>query len=144
MLLADARTSEQVASAQGSAKTTDWALGGLLGGGGVGGGLGAYENTSEGKMIAASFLDNWNNIVRATRGKLVATAPKAGNAYDSGDVIVGKIKGVKLFSKPSTGAKVVATDVGEAIYMGEETDGFLKVTAGVGEGWVQKMLVERK
>ena len=67
MLLSDTRSGIQVAAAEGSAKQTDFALGGTLFGGGGGAALGGYTNTNEGKVITASFLDNWNNIVRAIR-----------------------------------------------------------------------------
>src|SRR5207237_2629285 len=66
MLLSDARSSLQVAAAEGSAKKADFRLGGLLGGAGVAvAGLGGYERTAEGKIIAASFADNYNGIVRS-------------------------------------------------------------------------------
>ncbi len=153
MLVADTRSSLQVASAQGSAKKTDFGLGGILGGGGGGLGLGAYENTAEGKVIAASFLDNWNNIVRAVRnspqlvrqenmqqefGK-VATA----NGWNEGDVVRTKIANVKLLDAP--GGKPLATlNRGEElVYMGKESDGHVKVQGGSGEGWVSKALVKR-
>jgi curli biogenesis system outer membrane secretion channel CsgG len=105
MVLSDTRTRLQVAAAEGSAKATDFALGGILGGGGVGGGLGGYTNTAEGKVIAASFIDNWNNIVRAVRGTLspvsaAAAAPQAGGGIEAGAVLAAKIKGVKMFTAP--------------------------------------------
>src|SRR4029453_15811859 len=71
MLLADGRSGVQVAAAEGSASKADFRLGGLLGGGGsvvaAGVGLGGYSNTNEGKVIAASFADNYNGIVRGVR-----------------------------------------------------------------------------
>ena len=33
----------------------------------VGGGLGGYSNTAEGKVIVAAFTDSYNNLVRAVR-----------------------------------------------------------------------------
>ena len=69
MLMADARTGVQVAAAEGSARKADLALGGFLYGGGAGGGLGGYASTDEGKVIAASLVDNYNNIVLAVRGQ---------------------------------------------------------------------------
>ena len=67
MLLADARTGVQVASAEGSAKKADLSLGGFMYGGGAGGGLGGYSSTNEGKVIAASLVDNYNNIVAVVK-----------------------------------------------------------------------------
>ena len=69
MLLADGRSGVQVAAAEGNASKADFKLGGMLGGVGSGvagaAGLGGYSNTNEGKVIAASFADNYNGIVRA-------------------------------------------------------------------------------
>src|SRR5262249_48182315 len=58
MLVADSRSGLQVAAAEGNASKADFQLGGFLAGAGVGGALGGYTNTNEGKMIAASFADN--------------------------------------------------------------------------------------
>lgn len=157
MLLADTRTSLQVASATGSAKATDWGLGGVLGGGGAIGALGAYENTSEGKVVASSFLDNWNNIVRSIRNnpelqrqqinlKGASGMPaKAGAAFDEGDVIVGKIGGLKIYADPSKKSKVLgsAAKGEEMIYKGQEKDGFLLIQGNDGEGWVEKLLIRK-
>ena len=63
MLVADARSGVQVAAAEGSSKKADLALGAAIFGGGAGGGIGGYGNTNEGKIVAASFADNYNNIV---------------------------------------------------------------------------------
>ena len=144
MVLSDTRTTLQVAAAEGSAKATDFALGGILGAGGVGGGLGGYTNTAEGKVIAASFIDNWNNIVRAVRGTLTpasAAAPQAGGGVEAGAVLAAQIKGVKMFTAPDKASKVVTNASTEFVFMGEEQAGFYKVTSGDGEGWVEKILV---
>ncbi len=69
MLLADARTSVQVAAAQGSTKKADLRLGAALFGGGAFGAVGGYGNTNEGKIISAALLDNYNNIVKRGEGR---------------------------------------------------------------------------
>ncbi len=159
MLVADARSGVQVAAAEGSAKKADFRLGGLLVGGGAGGALGGYTNTNEGKVIAASFADNYNGIVRAVRndpslqrdvGTLAQEAAaggktKAGDVFNEGDVLYPKIANVKILSGPADSAKAVGTLAkgSEMIYMGEEQDGFLKVETGSGGGWVKKILVTR-
>ena len=67
LTLVDNRSSIQLAAAEGSAKNVDLgAMGGLFSGG-VGGGLGGYTNTSEGKVIVAAFTDSFNNLVRSLR-----------------------------------------------------------------------------
>jgi curli biogenesis system outer membrane secretion channel CsgG len=67
MLVSDSRSGVQVASAEGSTKKADLGLGIGLFGGGAAGGVGGYGNTNEGKIIAASFADNYNNVVRVVR-----------------------------------------------------------------------------
>ncbi len=72
LLLTDNETTEQLAAATGSARGTDFGLGGLIAGrlGGVGN-LG-WSNTNEGKIIAAAFLDAHNKLVTQVR----ALAPR--------------------------------------------------------------------
>jgi len=158
MLVADARSSIQVAAAEGSARKADFRLGGLFAGGGVAAGLGGYENTNEGKVIAASFADNYNGIVRAVRGnpglqRHVASLAgaetgaqtKAGSVFNEGDVLRPKIANVKLLAKPSEESALVVmlTKGEELIFMGKEQDGFLNVETSKGAGWVKKVLVTR-
>jgi curli biogenesis system outer membrane secretion channel CsgG len=159
MLVADARSGVQVAAAEGSSKKADLGLGAAVFGGGAGGGIGGYGNTNEGKIIAASFADNYNNIVRVIKGdpnlqRDVGTlaqeaasggSTKAGAVYNEGDVVLPKIAGVKLMGAPGETGKVVATLAkgDELIYMGEEQDGYLKVESGKGGGWVKKILVAK-
>jgi len=157
MLVADARSGIQVAAASGSSQKTDFAIGGVLGGLGGGLGLGAYENTAEGKVVSASFLDNWNQIVRAIRDNpsLVQTQSAASqanaaaslqaNAAGAGDVMVPRIAGVRVLKAPKDdGALLVQlgrTD--EVIFDGKEENGYLKVTTSNGDGWVKKTLMKK-
>ncbi|MEW6444587.1 MAG: peptidoglycan-binding domain-containing protein [Pseudomonadota bacterium] len=67
LMLTDNRSGVQVGVAEGSASNTDFALGGLLVGGGAGGALGGYTNTPQGKVIAGAFMDAYNQLVKATR-----------------------------------------------------------------------------
>ena len=67
LLLTDNETTEQVAAATGSARTTDLGAAGALFGR-LGGGAGAgWSNTNEGKVIAAAFLDSHNKLVAQVR-----------------------------------------------------------------------------
>ena len=155
MLVTDSRSGVQVAAAEGSSKKADLRLGVGVFGGGAAGGLGGYANTNEGKVIAASLMDNYNNIVKSVRsqpslqrdvGSLADEAGKkvkSGAVFNEGDTIVPKIGNVKLFASPADGAKTVATlsKGDEMIFMGEEQNGFLKVESGSGSGWVKKVLV---
>lgn len=159
MLLVDARSGIQVAAAEGSAEKADFSLGGALFGGGVGIGAGGYSNTNEGKVITASFVDNWNNIVRAVKNNPSLIQPKAGaaaqanaarsvqaNAAAEGDVMVPKIGGAKVLRLPREGAPELQTlgRTDEVLYLGEEKDGFLKVQSPKGEGWVKKVLLRKQ
>ena len=156
MLVADARSGIQVAAAEGSAKKADLSLGvGLLGG--VGAGVGGYGSTAEGKVIAASLMNNYNQIVTVIRndpnlqrdvGSLASEAAaggstKAGAVFTEGDVLFPKVNNLRLLSSASDGSKVVATlsKEDELVYMGEEKSGYIKVEAGAGGGWVKKLLV---
>lgn len=79
LVVADVRSSIQVASAQGSASKMNFSLGGW-GWGGLGWASAAgYTKTPEGKLIAASLLDNYNKIVQQVRDKpsLVQTHSQA-------------------------------------------------------------------
>ncbi len=160
ILIADARTTVQIAAAEGQAKKKDFSLGMFGWAGGAFAGGGAYTSTAEGKIIAASFLDNYNTIVKQLRddanmvaraqkfdaSKLGSAEPaKAGSAYNEGDVLSPKIN-IKLLGTPTDGGKVVAslTKEDDMVFMGEEKDGFLKVQASAGEGWVKKALVSKK
>jgi hypothetical protein len=69
ILVADVRSGIQVASAEGKAKKTDFNISAWGYGSGNYGSAGGYTKTPEGKMIAASLLDNYNNIVIQVRDK---------------------------------------------------------------------------
>ncbi|MBP8924365.1 MAG: hypothetical protein KBG75_00765 [Pseudomonadales bacterium] len=159
MLVTDARSGVQVAAAEGSAKKADLALGGFMFGHGNTGSLGGYQSTAEGKVIAASLVDNYNNIVQVVSGdpnlqRNVGSLAKeaaaggsntAGVGANEGDVIYPKINNVKLLAQPSDSAKVLATlaKSDELVYMGEERSGYLKVEGSMGGGWIKKALTTR-
>lgn len=157
MLVTDSRSGVQVAAAEGSARKADLKLGvgALHGGHAVG--LGGYAKTNEGKIIAASLMDNYNNVVRSVRGneslhrdvgtlaEEAAKQTKGGAVFEEGDTMVPKIANVKLYSQASESSGTVATlsKSEEMIYMGEEQNGFLRVESGSGGGWVKKVLVTK-
>jgi curli biogenesis system outer membrane secretion channel CsgG len=159
MLVSDARTGVQVAAAEGSAQKADLSLGGFMYGSSAAGGLGGYSSTDEGKVIAASLADNYNNIVRAVRGQpslhrdvgsLTQEAAAggqqgAGPSFIAGDVLWPKINNVKVMTEPNDASAIVARlpKNEEMIFMGAEQDGFVQVETGQGGGWVKKILVTR-
>jgi len=156
MLLVDSRSGIQVAAATGSASKADF--GGAVGlfGRGGGGTFGGYSNTNEGKMLVASFMDNWNNIVRNIRNNpsLVSGKPSAAsqqnaansvkaNMANAGDMMMPKINGVKVLASPADGSKAIQTLTlnDQVIAVGEERNGYTKVTAPNGDGWVKSILM---
>jgi hypothetical protein len=159
LLLADARSGVQVSAAEGSTKKADFALGGALFGGGAGGALGGYGNTNEGKIIAAAFMDNYNNIVNVVRGdealqrnigtlKQEAAAggkAKAGAGIEEGDIVLPKIANVKVMAKPADDSKVVGTlaRTDELVVIGKESNGYLNVQGANVTGWVKAVLLVR-
>ena len=158
MVMADTRSGIQVAAAEGSAQKTDFNVGAVLFGGGGGAALGGYTSTAEGKIVAASFLNNWNKIVLSVRDNpsLVQARGSAANqvnasssvkagAGQAGDVYLPKIAGVKAYRSASEGP-VLATlsKSDEVIYGGEERDGFMKVETGAGTGWVKAIMMRKQ
>ena len=78
------RAAGAVAAAEGQARKADFGVGGL-GVVGLGVGVGGYSSTDEGKMIAASFRDNYNEIVRKVRANPAlakSSAPRAGAVFN--------------------------------------------------------------
>lgn len=69
-------------------------------------------------------------------------APNA--AIRSGDVLIGKINGINIYTHPTKAEKlIVLGKTDEVIYMGEEREGLYRVTTTKGEGWVDKLLVKK-
>lgn len=67
LTLVDNRSGVQVSASEGSSSKTDFgAFGNLLGGSGAGG-VGGYTNTAQGKVIAAAFMDAYNQMVMSLR-----------------------------------------------------------------------------
>jgi hypothetical protein len=157
LLIADVRSGIQVAAAEGVAKKTDFGVSGWNWGGAGYQSLGGYTNTPEGKMVAASLLDNYNKIVQAVRNQssLVKTSSAAskvnagastreGTPVTAGASVFARLSNVKVFSEPRATSKLMGTlkRSEEAIATGEERDGFVRIDGeNVSGGWVQKTLV---
>jgi hypothetical protein len=158
MIMADTRSGIQVAAAEGSAQKTDFNIGAALFGGGAGAALGGYTSTAEGKIVAASFLDNWNKIVVSIRNNPSLIQAKAGpasqanaansvkaGAGNAGDVYVGKIGGVKVYRGANEGPELTTlTKNDEVIFEGEEQNGFMKVATNKGTGWVKAIMMKKQ
>lgn len=73
LTLVDNRSGVQVGVAEGSAANTDFALGGLIGGGAAAGGLGGYTKTPQGKVLVGAFMNSFNQLVVALRNYTAQT-----------------------------------------------------------------------
>lgn len=157
LLIADVRSGIQVAAAEGVAKKTDFGMSGWNWGGNGYSSLGGYTNTPEGKMVAASLLDNYNKIVMTVRNQtsLVKTGSAAsqvnakasvreGTPVTAGASVFARLSNVKVYSEPRAGSKLIGSlkRSEEAIATGEERDGFVKIDGeNVAGGCVQRTLV---
>jgi curli biogenesis system outer membrane secretion channel CsgG len=155
MLVSDMRSGLQVAAAEGKARKSNFGLGAIAGSAG----LGAYTNTNEGKVIAASFVNNYNRIVLLMRDdpemvRLAANsatnAPtntiRANAVYAEGDVLLPKIDNIKIYESPVLTARTLglAGKSSELVFLGEERDGFVRIESASAQGWVRKTLVAKR
>ncbi|MFV0679862.1 peptidoglycan-binding protein [Ottowia sp.] len=67
LTLVDNRSGVQVSASEGSASKTDLDILASLSGSRIGGSLGSYQSTPQGKVIAAAFMDAYNQMVRSLR-----------------------------------------------------------------------------
>jgi curli biogenesis system outer membrane secretion channel CsgG len=157
IVLSDVRSSIQVASAQGQASKTDFGIGGWAWLGGGVGAAGGFTRTPEGRVIAASLLDNYNKIVTDIRDRpqLIATksaasdanaraSTQAGTPIEPGQMLSPRLEGIRVFASPSADSNVIATlRSGEQVIATGETEGAFAKVDGVqfASGWVQRSLV---
>jgi len=67
LMMVDNRSGVQVSVSEGAASKTDWGGMSSLFGSRLGAGLGGYQRTPQGKVIAAAFMDAYNQMVIALR-----------------------------------------------------------------------------
>lgn len=159
LIVADVRSGLQVAAAEGNAKKMDFAFGAVGWGWAGWAGAGGYTSTPEGKLVASSLLDNYNNIVKEIRDKpsLINQTGGAGTqanaqAYgaasvilNAGDTYKARLNNVKVFAKPEDGSAVLATlkKDEEVIISGKESGDYLNADgSSFSNGWVLKRLVQ--
>jgi curli biogenesis system outer membrane secretion channel CsgG len=168
LILSDTRSGIQLAVAQGASEKADMGVGGLVGGPGGLAAMGAYGNTAEGKVIAAAFLDAYNNMVGTIRNSPELVRDTATvhdealktakfepaehqsenmvmpvNSTLAGSVVRPKISKVGIYAKPSDegGAIAFLTKGVEAVADGREENGFIFVMGDGIKGWVEKFMV---
>lgn len=155
LTMADTRSSLQVGAATGSSEATDFGLGGALGMAGGGLGLGAYENTAEGKVVAMAFLDAYNQLVATVRGNSELTRDNASlavasagrnstaNQAQGGDVGRAKIGGISVFKSSERKAVAFKLAKDEEVVILGSNNGLLEVQAEKGSGWVDARMIAR-
>ncbi len=84
----------------------------------------------------------------AQAAAIPATAEAAATAHASfsrGETLVGKIPGVQLRAAPTSNAPtVLRLAPGDAVvHAGEEREGFSRLIAAAGEGWVETLLLKK-
>jgi hypothetical protein len=127
LLIADVRSGMQVAAEEGVATKTDFGISGWSWGGRDYSRLGGYTNTPEGKMVAASLLDNYNRIVQKIRNQpslvRASSAISTVNAHAStlagapvwaGASVFARLASVKVYTQPhprgdAAGAMIITT-----------------------------------
>lgn len=168
LILADTRSGVQLAAAQGSSEKADLAIGGLGAGSGGLAAMGAYGNTAEGKVVAAAFLDAYNNMVGTIRNspelvrntatvreealRVAKSDPSANNQPDNtakpatlaGNVVRPKIGKVGIYANSSDEGKASTFLMkgAEAVADGREENGFIFVKGDGFKGWVEKSMVK--
>lgn len=120
------------------------------------GGKGGIPMILFGDKIMSGFNEQaFDDNLRVFRQSVNSPAPSvsaagtptsAGAVVRSGDILVGKIAGIGVYSQPmKSGEKfAVVGKTDEVIYMGEERDGFYRVTTPKGEGWIDKLLLKKQ
>lgn len=169
LILSDTRSGIQLAAAQGASEKADMGVGGLVAGAGGLAAMGAYGNTAEGKVVAAAFLDAYNNMVGTIRNSpelvrntatvreealITAKAEPHANQPDNtampansalaGSVVRPKISKVGIYAKSSDDGRASAflTKNAEAIADGREKNGYIFVKGYDFKGWVEKSMVK--
>ena len=157
LTLSDTRSGIQVAAASGISKKTDL---GVVGGLGIknaaAAGIGAYQNTAEGKVVAAAFLISYNMMVDAVkndknlvRKNSVLNYKKEGSKEIKkvkksviGNVKIAKINNVPVY-KDVSGKEIIykLSSKEEMVILGEDGE-YYNIQGAQGEGWVKKILVK--
>lgn len=122
LLVSDVRSGIQVASAEGKASKMDFSLGGW-GWGNMGwASAGGYSKTPEGKLIAASLLDNYNRIVQTIRDRpsLIKASSAASRTNAQGSTAATNISPVRSAPRAISLAPVATPVAGTAAAGGAE------------------------
>ena len=153
LTLSDTRSGIQVAAASGISKKTDL---GVIGGLGIknaaAAGIGAYQNTAEGKVVAAAFLISYNMMVdtvkndkNLVRKNSVFNYKKEGSKETKkvkksviGNVKITKINNVPVY-KDVSGKEIIykLSNKEEMVILGEDGE-YYSIQGAQGAGWEKR------
>lgn len=102
--------------------------------------------------FSPSSFDNYYNEFQRAQNAVVSPSAQAkgpanaDGAVEAGATLTGKIPGIPIYAAADKSApRLVALGKDDAVvYMGEEKNGFYRVTSAAGEGWVDKLLVKQQ
>ena len=134
LTVTDVRSGMQISAAEGTATARDMNLGAALFGVSGGGALGGYSNTPEGKVVSASLMDAYNNVVRTVRG--MPPLRSAGGAAGARAYVANG--NLNIRGTPSTNGEVIGKLTPGTVVSptGTTQGGWWEVSAGDQRGWV--------
>ena len=136
LLVSDVRSGIQVASAEGKASKMNFSLGGW-GWGGLGwASAGGYSKTPEGKLIAASLLDNYNKIVASIRNRpsLIQATSQASRVNAAGSIRATQPGQPMVSQTPQVASAAPMTSAAVPTQGGQLPAGFIGNFAGTFNG----------
>ncbi|MGH7524869.1 MAG: hypothetical protein ACREK8_11220 [Gemmatimonadales bacterium] len=91
--------------------------------------------------VSGSAADSTSAMARTPPAERTSSTP--GASFAEGDVLTPKIATINLLGGADDSAKVSAVlkRGDELVYLGQEQNGYLKVSTGTSDGWVRKVLV---
>lgn len=139
--LIDARTTEEVYTAEGTASKRDTSFAVGAGIGGVGGAGGGYEDTDMGRVVSIAYLEAFNNLVafmQTQSGDAVQKAPQAA-------LNVVRATNMRASAAP-TGKSIRTLEAGDIVYpTGQTSPGFVEVEDEFdAKGWVPSSSVSQR
>lgn len=159
LTLVDARTGVQLGASEGTTRKADLSLSGWLVGSGGYSSFEGYGKTSEGKLIAASLVTNFNALISSVKPRLLTAQTNASESrvarasqdrtnnhdFSVGEVVIPKIAGLVLRISPTDSATSIAelAHDAELVVTGIASGDYLPVQTGSLRGWLPALLLRR-
>lgn len=139
--LIDARTTEEIYTAEGTSSKRDVSFGVGGGFGGFAGAGGGYEDTDMGRVVSIAYLEAFNNLVEFMRTQTGGAAQKAPQAA----LNVIRATTMRATAAPS-GKSIRTLEAGDIVYpTGQTSSGFVEVEDEFdAKGWVPSSSVSQR